>query len=91
MIDRCQYCFEKYDACTCCKYCGFIAGTCQCHLEGDFPCTKFHPSDSYKMFHRDAHACREWIGAQTLEDMDAYVMRMYTKDVWPQRLSRGNK
>lgn len=86
MKGHCQYCFVKYDECTCCEYCGFIKGTCQCHLEGEWPCTKLHPSDSYRMLHKNPDRCLMLIGAESLTDIDNYIMQIYTKDVWPERL-----
>lgn len=84
----CQYCFLPYEDCTCCKYCSYPKGTCDCHLEGDDPCTKLHPSDTYKMFFLHPKTCCAWAGIETFEDVDAYVMKMYLKEAWPERLKK---
>lgn len=84
---NCQYCFLPYDDCTCCKFCGFLKGSCHCSDEGHDPCTKFHPSDAYKSFAMHSKFC-EMFGMTDLSQVDKYVMSMYTKDVWPERLKK---
>jgi hypothetical protein len=85
---KCQYCFVHYNECTCCQYCSFPKGTCDCHLEGEWPCTKFHPADTYKYFNKDLETCYAFVGIESLEDCDKYIMKMFTKDVWPERLKK---
>ena len=77
----------KYDSCTCCKYCSMPKNTCECHLEGEDPCTKMHPSDAYKTFYTNPNEC-QLFGMFTLADIDNHVKKMYEKDVWPERLKR---
>ncbi len=84
-LSKCQYCYLKYEECTCCRYCGFLANTCQCHLEGDYPCIKYHPTNMYKSFYTNPTIC-EMFGIYTIEDIDRAVMRLCNKDVWPERL-----
>lgn len=89
-LSKCQYCFLDYNNCTCCKYCCFPKGTCDCYLEGEFPCTKLHPSDSYKAFYQNPEMCAIF-AKYTIEDIDQHVMKAYIKDVWPERLkNNGN-
>lgn len=91
MIDasKCQYCFLDYDSCTCCKYCGYPHG-CDCHLEGEFPCTKMHPSDIYKVFHSDSNLCFYWMNFRNIEDIDSHVMEVFNKECWPERLKKND-
>lgn len=86
-ISKCQYCHLRYENCTCCKYCGFIQNTCDCHLEGEYPSTKFHPRDMYKSFLTNPSMC-EMFGKLTIEDIDNTVMTTYSRCVWPERLRR---
>jgi hypothetical protein len=86
MISNCQYCFRDYKECSCCKYCGYIKGTCVCHLEGEYPCTKFHPTDIYRQLNDNPDVCAVWMDMHTLEDADKFIMKMYTEDCWPERL-----
>jgi len=86
-IHNCQYCFLHYDSCTCCQYCSFPKGTCDCDSEGEFPCTKLHPANIYKTFHSNRPLCNV-MNIHTLEDADKFVMKMYTKDTWPERLKK---
>jgi hypothetical protein len=86
-ISKCQYCFLDYEECTCCKYCRFPMGTCECHLEGEYPCTKLHPSDVYKAFFINPRMCF-WFGKETIEDIDKAVMNAYNANVWPERLKK---
>lgn len=88
-LSKCQYCFLPYDDCTCCKYCGFVKGTCECHREGDYPSTKLHPTDCYKMFYKRKDFCLDF-GFASLEQVDEYVMRMYSKETWPDRLKNDH-
>ena len=81
----CQYCFLPYESCTCCKYCSCPKGTCECHLEKD-PCTMLHPSDVYKVFPKNRTIYYDLMGIKTLEDVDDFVMKTYSKEVWPERL-----
>lgn len=84
-LSKCQYCFLDYDSCTCCKYCG-QPKECECRLEGEFPCTKPHPSDIYKVFNLDPNLCLYWMQFSSVEDLDKHVMKMFTPDSWPERL-----
>ncbi len=86
MSANCQYCFFTYESCTCCKYCSFPKNTCDCHLEGENPCTKLHPSDIYKTFLTKPDLCEGFMGIKTIEDCDKFIMSMYSKDCWPERL-----
>jgi hypothetical protein len=88
-ISICQYCHVKYEECTCCKYCSFLKGTCECHLEGEWPCTKFHPADMYKSFFNNPEMC-SMFGHLSIEDIDRAVMNTYSKEVWPQRLKEND-
>ena len=83
--NKCQYCFVDYEQCTCCEYCSCPHGTCACHLEGEHPCTKLHPSDSYKAFFNKHPICGV-MGYFTIEDIDNHVMKSYVKECWPERL-----
>lgn len=85
-FDSCQYCFLHYDTCTCCKYCSFPNGTCFCHLEGENPCTKFHPSDVYKMLGSKNCVFTTLIPLTSLHAADEFIMRMFVEEVWPERL-----
>ena len=87
MIIDCQYCFNKYEFCTCCKYCSFPKDTCECHLEGEYPCTKLHPSDVYRAFCFNPNLCEDF-GYYTLEDIDNHVKKSYISEVWPERLKQ---
>lgn len=84
---HCEYCFLPYENCTCCIYCGFVKGTCECHLEGEYPCTKFHPSDMYKSFHTNKEMS-EACGFYSLNQIDNAVMSIYIESVWPERLKK---
>jgi hypothetical protein len=85
---KCQYCFLHYDQCTCCKYCSLLKGTCDCHLEGENPCTKLHPSDAYKALYKNPNICEDMMGYRTLEDIDNHIMHSFIKEVWPERLKK---
>ena len=86
-ISKCQYCFLSYEECTCCKYCSGPKGTCECHLEGDYPCTKFHPSEAYKKFYKDPEFCKIF-DLYTLDDIDHHIKKMYRENFWPERLKK---
>lgn len=84
-ISKCQYCFLDYNDCTCCKYCSLLQGTCDCHLEGEWPCTKLHPSDSYKALYQNPEMCN-YFGYYSLDDIDKYIMSFFLEECWPERL-----
>jgi len=91
---KCQYCFNDYDQCTCCKFCSVPLGKCECPIENGV--LILHPSNIYKaLFSKDKSrvciAFAECIGLFSGEEVDRYIMDMYTKEVWPERLKPRRK